>query len=84
VGYAFRKALDRNLRIIPILVDPEVADPPRLPAMIAHLKALDFTQEPEKAWSDLLSVVQGMKFSQELSLLGLSLVALLLFLVSRR
>jgi len=40
---AFREAKQRNLRIISILVDLEVANPPRLPAMIAHLKALDFS-----------------------------------------
>lgn len=85
VGYAFRVALNRPLRIIPILIDPEVANPPRLPAMIAHLKALDFTQEPGKAWDDLLITLQQMRLSQkQQSLLGLGLAALLLFLLSRR
>ena len=80
VGYAFRIALQRKMRIIPILVDPEVANPPRLPAMIGHLKALDFTRDPAQAWSDLLSLLQQMKLSQQQWRLGAVLAGLLFFL----
>jgi len=84
VGYAFRIALQRGMRIIPILIDPEVANPPCLPAMISHLKALDFTQDFTQAWNDLLNLLQQMKQSQQWGLLGAGLAALLFFLWSTR
>ena len=80
VGYAFRIALERGMRIIPIVIDPEVASPLRLPAMISHLKALDFTRNPAQASSDLLRFLQQLKQTQQHLLLGAALAALLLFL----
>lgn len=86
VGYAFKIAQQRNIRILPVIIDPACVNPIRLPAMISHLRAINFVQDPYQALQELRKCLDDLKTSQEMKQLlfgvGLALLSLLLLLKS--
>jgi len=65
VGYAFRTAMDKRMKILPVIIDSAIADPSRWPAMIKHLRPINFARNPQQAQHELWRRISELKFQED-------------------
>lgn len=86
VGYAFRTAQQKGIRIIPVIIDSAVSESSHWPAMIQHLRPVDFSRDPQVAAQKLWGLLDQMNFQARVRAVvgGSILLITSLWLLSRR